>query len=174
MAVAGKAHGGIFGVPGPREREVASSVSTLAARIQSDVVAAMKSRETLKLETLRGLSSDLKYKKIQLGRELEEDDIVAVLRSAAKRRRESALAFEKGGREDLARKENSELAVIETYLPAELSDDALDAMIRTAITESGATGAKDMGKVMSAVMPKVAGQADGNRVRSRVQTLLSG
>jgi uncharacterized protein YqeY len=149
-------------------------VSSLADRIQSDVVAAMKAREALKVETLRGLSSDLKYKRIQLGRDLEDDDVVAVLRSAAKRRRESALAFEKGGREDLAQKEFSELALIELYLPAELSDADLDALVKAAITESGATGARDMGKVMSAVMPKVAGRADGNRVRSRVQTLLSG
>lgn len=149
-------------------------MSTLAARIQADVIAAMKAREALKVETLRGLSSDLKYKRIQLGRDLVEDDVLAVLRSAAKRRRESALAFQSGGRDDLAQKEASELALIEVYLPAELTDADLDTLIKTAIADTGAAGARDMGKVMSAVMPKVAGLADGNRVRSRVQVFLSG
>lgn len=147
---------------------------SLAERIQADLIAAMKAREALKVETLRGLSSDLKYKRIQLGRDLVDDDVVAVLRSAAKRRRESTLAFQGGGRDDLARKESSELAFIEVYLPAELGDADLDALIKAAIAEAGATGARDMGKVMSAVMPKVAGLADGSRVRSRVQILLSG
>lgn len=149
-------------------------MSSLAARIQADVISAMKSKESHKVETLRGLSSDLKYKRIQLGRELADEDVLAVLRQAAKRRRESAEAFRQGGREDLALRESTELAMIEVYLPAELSDADLDDLIRAAIGDTGATGAREIGKVMSSVMPKVAGQADGNRVRSRVMILLSG
>jgi uncharacterized protein YqeY len=149
-------------------------VSSLAARIQADVISAMKSKESHKVETLRGLSSDLKYKKIQLGRELADEDVLAVLRQAAKRRRESAEAFRKGGRDDLALRESAELAMIDAYLPAELSDADLDDLIRAAIGDTGATGTREVGKVMSSVMPKVAGLADGNRVRSRVMTLLSG
>jgi len=149
-------------------------VSSLAARIQADVISAMKSKEAHKVETLRGLASDLKYKKIQLGRDLADDDVVLVLRQAAKRRRESAEAFQKGGREDLAARESSELAMIEVYLPAELSDADLDDLVKKVIAETGAGGAREIGKVMSAVMPRVAGLAEGSRVRSRVQALLSG
>jgi uncharacterized protein YqeY len=150
------------------------SASDLATRIQKDMVAAMKAKDPLKVETLRGLSSDLKYRRIQLGAEPTDADVVAVLRSAAKRRKESVEAFRRGQRDDLADREQAELALIEAYLPAEMSDADLDGIIRQALAEMGAAGAAQLGKVMAAVMPKVAGQADGNRVRARVQALLSG
>jgi len=150
------------------------SASELAGRLQKDMVAAMKAKDALKVETLRGLVSDLKYRKIQLGAELADTEVVAVLRSAAKRRRESVEAFERGQRADLAEREGAELALIESYLPAEMSDGDLDGLIRQVLEETGASGPSQLGKVMAAVMPKVAGQADGKRVRARVQALLSG
>lgn len=143
-------------------------------RIREDMVAAMKAKDALKVETLRGLTSDLKYRRIQAGAELTEADVVSVLRSAAKRRRESVEAFRRGQRSDLADREEAELTIIEAYLPAELSDDDLDHIIRQAAADAGVAGPAGLGKVMSTVMPRVAGRADGNRVRARVQALLSG
>jgi len=143
-----------------------------ARRIQADLIAAMKGRDTHRVETLRGLTSDLKYRKIQLGAELSEEDVEAVLRQAAKRRREAADAFRKGDRPDLAAREAAELEWILAYLPPELTDTELDDKIRAAIADVGATGAQHLGKVMSAVMAGVKGQADGSRVRARVQALL--
>jgi uncharacterized protein YqeY len=133
----------------------------------------MKSGEKHKVETLRGLQSDLKYRRIEIGADLSEADIVGVLRHAAKKRREAIEQFSKGGRKDLADKESAELALISAYLPADMADADLDNLIRDAIAQSGATSVQDLGKVMSAVMPKVQGGADGKRVNARVRELLS-
>jgi uncharacterized protein YqeY len=147
---------------------------SLAERIQADLITAMKAREQARVETLRGLGSDLKYRRIELGSDLKEADVVAVLRKAAKKRREAIAAYEQGGRPELAAKEAAELEVIGAYLPAELSDDHLDQLIREVLTEAGAADPSLVGKVMSQVMPKVKGQVSGERVRNRVQTLLQG
>jgi uncharacterized protein YqeY len=149
-------------------------LSSLAERIQADLVTAMKAREQARVETLRGLGSDLKYRKIELGEDLSDTEIVAVLRKAAKRRREAIVAYEQGGRPELAAKEAQELEIIGAYLPAELSDERLDQLIREVLTEAGAADPSLVGKVMSQVMPRVKGQASGERVRSRVQILLQG
>jgi uncharacterized protein YqeY len=148
--------------------------TSLTEQIQADVVAAMKSGDKRKLETLRTLQSELKYRQIELRAPLGQADAEAVLRRAAKKRREAIEAFQKGQREDLAGREAAELTVIEAYLPPELSDDRLNAIIRDVLSEvqAGADGPPQLGRIMSAVMPRVQGQASGERVRARVQSLL--
>jgi uncharacterized protein YqeY len=101
-------------------------------------------------------------------------DELAVLRRERKRRTESATAFRDAGRAELAAQEESEAALIEAYLPAELSDDELRAIVADAVAESGASSPKDMGQAMKAAMPKVAGRADGKRVSALVQEVLTG
>lgn len=147
-------------------------MSSLAARIQADTISAMKSGDKHKLETLRGLQSDLKYRRIELGAELSDAEVIGVLRHAAKRRREAIEAFTHGGRADLAGKETTELEVISAYLPADMPDAELDGLVRDAIAQIGAASMQDLGKVMAAVMPKVQGRADGKRVNARVRELL--
>jgi len=147
-------------------------LSTLDARIQADLVAAMKSRDKFRVETLRGLSSDLKYRRIELKADLTDADIEGVLRQAAKKRREAMESYSGGGRQDLYDNEKAELEIIVAYLPPEMSDAEVDAIIQEAMKEVNAAGMKDMGKVMSAVMPKLQGRADGKRVNAQVRSLL--
>lgn len=143
-------------------------MGTLAERIQKDMTSAMKAGEKLKVETLRGLSSDLKYRRIAEGRELAEADVEATLKQAAKKRRESIEMFKNGGRVDLAQKEEAELATILSYLPPELSDSELDVLVREAADGSGPKDPARLGHVMKLVMPKVGSRAAGDRVRARV------
>ncbi len=149
------------------------------ARILDDIKTAMKARDQLRLDTLRMVKSKIQEKEVELrgkkGRDhvLEEEDIQQVLTTAAKQRRDSIESFLAGGREELAVKEEKELAIIEEYLPQQLSDDALKALVQEAVEEAGATSPKDMGKVMKAVMPKVKGRADGKRINAVVRALLS-
>ena len=145
----------------------------LVAQITADLTASMKSREALRTEVLRGLKSDLKYRQIELGHVLDEAECQSVLRSAQKRRHDAIELYKKGGREDLWRKEESELAIITGYLPAAMGDDELSGVVDTVIGETQASSPADLGRVMKAVMGKVAGRADGNRVRTVVAERLS-
>jgi uncharacterized protein YqeY len=112
-------------------------------------------------------------KKVEHGKAVDDPEALAVLRTLAKQRHESVEAFRKGGREDLASKEEAEIKIVEAYLPAAASDDEIDAAIAAAITESGASTAKDMGKAMKAAMAKLAGKnADGKRVSEKVRAKL--
>lgn len=147
-------------------------MSSLAARIQADMIAAMKSGDKFRVGTLRGLSSDLKYRRIEIGKDLSDTDVEAVLRQAAKKRREAMESYSGGGRQDLYDSEAAELEIIAAYLPPELSEAEVDSLIQEAMTEVNATEMKDLGKVMSAVMPKLQGRADGKRVSARVKSLL--
>ncbi len=148
---------------------------TLVEQVDKDLVAAMKAKEELKLSVLRMMKAALKNKQIELGKPLGDPEAVAVLRTLVKQRRESAEAFRKGGREDLASKEESEVKIVEAYLPAAASDEDIDASVAAAIAETGATGAKDLGKVMKAAMAKLAGKnADGKRVNERARAKLGG
>lgn len=140
----------------------------LMTRIVADLTAAMKCRDVVRTSVLRGLKSDLKYREIEKGEPLTEADCQQVLRSAQKKRRDSIDAFQRGGRADLVSKEEGELAVITEYLPAELPDAELVKLVREAIAEAGATSPGEMGKVMKPAMTRVAGRADGNRVRQIV------
>jgi uncharacterized protein len=136
-------------------------------QVKSDLTGAMKAGEKERVGALRLVLSSL-----QLAAKEGEDDEVAVLRRERKRRLDAAEQYREGGRDDLADQEEGEAELIAAYLPAELSDDELDAIVAEAVAESGASEAKDMGKVMSIAMPKVGGRADGKRVSARVREAL--
>lgn len=138
-------------------------------QLQDDVKTAMKARDTEKVQALRLIVAEL-----QRASKDGNDDELAILRTARKKRVEAAKAFRDGGRDEAAEQEEAEAALIDTYLPAQMDDDALDAAVASTIEEVGAAGMSDMGKVMGAVMGKVKGEADGNRVQASVKAHLSG
>jgi uncharacterized protein len=140
---------------------------TLADRVKQDLTTAMKAGERDRVGALRLVLSEL-----QKAEKDGSSDEVAVLRRERKRRQESATAFRDGGRPELAEAEEAEAEVIAGYLPAELSDDALRAIVADAVAETGAASPKDMGQVMKAAMPRVAGRADGRRVSALAQEAL--
>ncbi len=150
---------------------------SLKARLMDDVKAAMKGGDKERLATLRLITSAIKQVEIDSraeGERLELGDaeVLAVLEKMLKQRRDSIQQFEAAGRQDLADKEKAEVVVIDEYMPARLSDADLDALIREAMTETGATTARDMGKVMAAMKTKAAGRADMQLVSARVKALL--
>jgi uncharacterized protein YqeY len=145
-------------------------MSTLE-RIQSDTTQAMKAGDRERVGTLRMLASELQ-KALKEARGDTADE-TAVLQRERKRRLEAAEAYREGGREDLAGAEEREAALIEDYLPSQLSDEELAAIVGDVVAESGAASPKEMGKVMSLVMPRVAGRADGKRVSSAVRETLA-
>jgi uncharacterized protein len=141
---------------------------TLADRVKQDLAASMKAGEKDRVGALRLVLSELQKAAKEGG-----DDEQAVLRRERKRRLESAKAFREAGRDELAAAEEAEAEIIAAYLPAELSDDELRAIVADAVAETGASSPKDMGRVMKAAMPRVAGRADGRRVSALVQEALA-
>lgn len=148
-------------------------MSELAERIRNDVKAAMKSGDRTRLSTLRLLASELHNRRIELGRDLTDDDAMEVLTRALKKRREAEEVYAQRGREDRAATEAAEAAVIEEYLPERLDTAALDALIDEAVAASGASTAKDMGRVMGWLMPRIKGRADGAEVSRKVKERLT-
>jgi uncharacterized protein len=146
---------------------------SISERIDKDIIKALKAGEKEKLTVLRGLKSDLKYRQISVGKDLTEEQVLEVLGSAAKKRRESAEQFAAGGREDLSEKEKSELVIIKTYLPEEMDEAEVHEIVKAAIEETGADSPQKMGLVMKAVMPKVKGRADGKLIQRLVTELLA-
>lgn len=147
----------------------------IAAKVDQDLVAAMKARDELRLSVLRMTKTALKLKQVELGRALEESEVLGILRTLVKQRRESAEQFRQGGREALASKEESEIKIVEEYLPAAASDEEVEAAVIAAISETGASTAKDLGKVMKAAMAKLAGKnVDGKRVSDKARAKLGG
>jgi len=142
-------------------------------KVNQEMIRAAKEKAGLRLSTLRMLKSGLHNREIDLKRELTEAEFLQLLSSMVKQRRDSIEQFEKGGRSDLVEKEKAELKVIEEFLPSQLSEADLDAAIAEAIREVGATGIRDMGKVMKVLMPKVTGRADGKVVGDKVKARLS-
>ena len=140
---------------------------TVADQVKDDMATAMKAGQKVRAGALRLVLSSL-----QLAVKEGEDDEVAVLRRERKRRLDAAEQYREGQRDDLAAKEEGEAELIAGYLPAELSDDELGAIVDEAVSESGATDVKEMGKVMSIAMPKVGGRADGKRVSTKVREVL--
>lgn len=134
----------------------------------------MKNRDESRLRVLRMLKSDLRYKAIETGKELTSEDILGVLSSAAKKRNEAADEYRRGGREDLAGNEMEEYQVIKEYLPEQLSEDKLKALVKQKIEETGAASITDLGIVMKALMPEVRGRADGKTVNIVVRSFLQG
>lgn len=145
---------------------------SLIDNINSDLVDAMKSKDEAKVSVLRMLKSALQNEKIKAGKDLADEDIIKVIQTQIKQRRDSIATYEAGGRNELADKEKSEIEALSTYMPEQLSDEELTAIVKSAIEETGATSMADMGKIMGKVMPQVAGRADGNAVSSKVKELL--
>lgn len=146
---------------------------SLLATIDQDIIKALKAREQQKLTALRGLKSDLKYRRIEKQDDLTEEEVIAVLSSCAKKCRDSMAEFEKGGRDDLVRKAKFELDLIAAYLPEQLSEEELRGLVKLAIEETGADSPQKIGLVMQAVMPKVRGRADGKVINKMAAEMLA-
>lgn len=149
----------------------------LQEKIAEDLKTAMKAGDKLRLETLRTLLAALKEKEIELrgmGKIMTPDDEAATLASAAKRRRESIEQFAAGGRHDLVQQETAELAIIQEYMPKQLTEEELRRIIDEIVVSTGASSAKDFGKVMPQVMKQVKGRADGKVVQELVKQRLGG
>ena len=142
---------------------------TLIDQVRADMTGAMKARERERAGALRLVLSEL-----QKAAKDGSADELAVLRRERKRRVEAAAQFRDGGRPELANQEEAEARIIEQYLPSELGDEELDAVVAAAVAETNASSPKDMGTVMKAAMPRVAGRADGKRVSARVRQALRG
>jgi len=147
---------------------------TLQDNIQSQIADAMRSKDALRLSVLRMMKSAVKNKEIEKMKSLEEPEVLAVLNSLVKQRRDSVEQFRKGGREELAQKEEAEIKIVEEFLPAAASDDDVRNAIDAAVRETGATSVKDMGRVMKATLAQLAGKtADGGRVSQLVKEKLA-
>ena len=147
---------------------------SLKATIVDDMKTAMRAKEAARLSTIRLLLAAMKQREIDERIELTDADVLAIIDKMIKQRRDSIAQFEAGKREDLAAAERAEIAVLEGYLPARLSDAEIDALIADAIAASGASGIAGMGKVMAIVKPKVAGRADMGAVSARIKAKLAG
>ena len=137
-------------------------------RLNQDLKQAMKDKAALKLSVIRMVKAALKNEEINLGRPLSDEDELTILTRELKQRRESLHEFEKAGREELASKAREEIEVLSAYMPAQLSEEEVRAIVRDAIAATNAASRKEMGKVMGAVMPKVKGRADGALVQKIV------
>jgi uncharacterized protein YqeY len=146
---------------------------TLKERITDDMKSAMRAGEKDRLAVVRLILAAIKQREVDERITLDDAQVLAVLDKMAKQRKESIAQFESGGRADLVAKENAELAVVQSYLPAQLSDAELDVIIAEAIASTGATTVKDMGKVMGIVKTKAAGRADMGAVGARIKHKLS-
>ncbi len=144
-------------------------------RISSDLASAMRARDQIRLGTLRMAKAALVNREVERGRPLDDAEVLQVMVSLIKQRRDSIEQFRTGGREDLAKKEEAEIAVLETYLPPPVDPAELARAVDEAIAEAGATSPKDMGRVMKAVLAKLAGRAaDGKAVSELVKAKLAG
>ncbi len=146
---------------------------SLQEQMQREMQEAMKARESLRLAVLRMMKTALKNKEIEKREPLEESEEMAVVRTLVKQRRDSIEQFRKGGREELAQKEEAELKLVEAYLPPAVDESKIDQAVVAAVQETGATSPKEMGKVMKAVMAKFTGQTvDGKLVSGKVRARL--
>jgi uncharacterized protein YqeY len=151
-------------------------MSALKDRLKADLSVSMKARDEIRTRTIRMALAAISTEEVsgRTARELSDDEVAKVLMREAKKRREAAEAFGGAGREAQAKAELDEHAVLEDYLPAQLSDDELGKLVDEAVAESGAEGPKAMGQVMKVLNPKVAGRAEGGRVAQAVRARLSG
>ncbi|MEU8512610.1 GatB/YqeY domain-containing protein [Kitasatospora sp. NPDC048722] len=151
-------------------------MTTLKAQLQEDLTAAIKDRDELRSSTIRLTLSAVTAEEVagKTKRELSDAEVIKVVTREAKKRREAAEAFEAAGRTDQAARERQEGEVLAAYLPTQLSDDELTAIVAAAVAESGATGPQGMGAVMKLVRPKVDGLAEGGRVAAAVKAALTG
>ncbi len=145
---------------------------TLRDTLEDDIHAAMRSRDSSRLEALRYLKSAIQMEEKSRGKRLDQDGLLQMVVKQVNDRRESIRMFEQGNRSDLVAKESADLAVIEVYLPPQLSHDELTELVRQVIAEVGATTERDKGKVMGRLMPQVRGKADGTEVNALVTQML--
>ncbi len=148
-------------------------MSEIRNKITNDIKTAMKEKEALKLETLRFLQAALKNREIEMRpNPITDDEVLSVVKKLIKQRKESIEQFSAAGRTDLAEKEKKELAFLEIYLPAQLSRENIEVLVSQVITDTGAAGVKDMGKVMKEVLARSGGTADGKVVSEVVKAKL--
>lgn len=147
---------------------------SIKEKLAEDMKVAMKAKEAEKLSTIRMVSSVIKNKEIEKRGELSDGDIESILSTEIKKRRESSEMYKKGGRDELAQKEDREVAILLGYLPEQLDEATITKFVEEAISQSGAESAKDMGSVMKILMPKVKGKADGSMVNRVVKEKLGG
>ena len=150
-------------------------MNELKERLRADLNTAMRARDPVRLRTLRMVLTSITNEEVsgETARELSDDEVIKVLTREARKRREAAEAFESAGRAEQAAAERAEGDVLAGYLPAQLTDDELTAIVSAAIAETGATGMPGMGTVMKAVTPRVAGRADGARIAAEVRRQLT-
>ena len=145
---------------------------TLTDRIHADLTESMRNREETRKSALRMLTAALKNAEIEARKPLDDEAAVAVVQKQAKQRRESILEFRKANRDDLVQKEEAELAVLETYLPQQVNRSEVEAAARKLVAETGASGPRDIGKVMPPLVKQFAGRADGRMINEVVRELL--
>jgi uncharacterized protein len=142
-------------------------------QLKSDMIAAMKSKEKERLECIRFIQAAVKKQEVDTRKDLDDAAVTAILMNLAKQRKDSIDQFRKGGREDLVAKEEAELRILQGYLPEQMSAEELGRLVDASIQETGATGMKEMGAVIKAVMAKAAGRAEGSAVSEMVKRKLS-
>jgi uncharacterized protein len=147
---------------------------SLKARITEDMKSAMRAKETARLGAIRLLLAAIKQREVDERIELDDTQIIAAIDKMLKQRRDSISQYEAAGRQELADIEHFEISVLQTYMPAAASDEEIDALIEKAVTATGAAGVKDMGKVMTAVKPELAGRTDMAQVSTRIKARLVG
>lgn len=152
----------------------ADAVATLSGRIESAMRDAMRARDEQRTQTLRMAMAAAQNQRIALRRELTDDEVVDVLTKQVKQRRESIAMFRDAGREERAAAEEAEARILAEFLPEQLSEDEIEAMVRQAIAETGATASGDLGRVMGRISPQTRGRADGRVVSEVVRRLLVG
>lgn len=145
---------------------------TLQEQLMQDMKAAMKQKERIRLTTIRQIRSTIKNREIELGEELNDEEILQVISTLVKQHKDSIEQFTKGGRDELVKKEQAELVVLESYLPRQMSEEDVSALVQEAIETVGATSMKDIGKVMKYIMPKTQGRADGKMINQLVKSQL--
>lgn len=142
-------------------------------KLNEEMVTAAKSQDKIRLSAIRMIKAALHNKEINLMRPLDESEVLQLLSSMIKQRRDSIEQFAKGGRTDLVEKEEAELKVVQEFMPTQISDEEVDDLIKKTIEEAGAVSIKDMGKVMKILMPRLAGVADGKIAGEKVKAFLS-
>lgn len=146
---------------------------SLLSTLNDDMKAAMKAKQKEELQVIRMLKASLQNEQIKLGRDLTDDEELTILAREMKQRRDSLVEFEKADRQDLADQVKVEIAIVEKYLPKQLSETEIREIVLDSFQKTGATSIKDFGKVMGAVMPQVKGKADGNQVNTIVKEELN-
>lgn len=149
-------------------------MSDTKAKLNSALKEAMMNKDTARRDVVRLVQSAIKQVEVDTRKEVSEEDVIGLIQKEVKKRRESIEEAKKVGRDDIVENEGKELSILETFLPEQLSRDEITALAKEAVAQSGATSAKEMGKVMGLLMPKVKGKADGSIVTQVVKELLNG